>query len=52
MFYYEILWFYQDFKSENLFLKSMHSSHCENTGPVTRNHIKSSQMRKGTFLQL
>ena len=34
MFYYVILWFYQNFKSENLcFL---------NTGPVTRDHVKSS----------
>ena len=32
MFYYEIPWFYQDFKSENLY-----------TTPVTRDHVKSSQ---------
>ena len=38
MFYYEISWFYQDFKSENLFFKSLLSSHSENTRPVTRGH--------------
>ena len=49
MFYYKIPWFYQDFKSENLFLKSAPSSRCENTEPVTRDHVKSSQMRNGTL---
>ena len=44
--------FYQDFKNENLFLKSVLSSRSENTGPVTRDHVKSSQMRNGTPLQL
>ena len=36
MFCYEIPWFYQDFKSENLFFKSVPSSRIENTGPVAR----------------
>ena len=27
MFYYEILWFYQDFKTENLCFLNMHSVH-------------------------
>ena len=42
MFYYEISYFNQDFKSEN-------------TGPLTRAHVKSSQMRnekRGTFATL
>ena len=44
MFYYRIPWFYEDFKSEYLcFL---------NTGPVTRDHVTSSQMRNETTLQL
>ena len=42
------MWFYQDFESENLcFFKSVLSSCSENTGPVTRDHVKSSQMWKG-----
>ena len=41
MSYYEIPWFYQDFKSENLFFKSVPSSRYENTGPITRDHFKS-----------
>ena len=49
--YYKIPWFYQHFK-ENLFFKSVLSSHSENTGPVTRDHFKSSQMRNETPLQL
>ena len=53
MFYYEIPWFYQDFKSENsCFFKSVPSSCSENTGPVTRGHVKSSQTRNETPLQL
>ena len=52
MFYYEIWWFYQDFKSENLFFKSVLSSRSENTGPVTRDHVKYSQTRSETPLQL
>ena len=38
MFYIEIPWFYQDYKIENLwvFFKSV-----LNTGPVTRDHVKS-----------
>ena len=52
MFYYEIQWFYQDFRSENLFFKSVISAHSRNTGPTTRDHLKSSQMRKETPLQL
>ena len=46
MFYYKILWFYQDF---NLYVLS---SRCKNTGPIIRDHVKSSQMRKKTPLQL
>ena len=52
MFYFKLLWFYQDFTSENLFLKSALSSRCENTGPVTRDHVKSTQLRNETPLQL
>ena len=33
MFYYKILWFYQDFKS--VFFKSVLRSRSENTGTVT-----------------
>ena len=40
-------------KSKNFaFLKSVLSSPCGNTGPFTRDHIKSSQMRNETPLQL
>ena len=46
MFYYKILWFYQDF---NLYVIS---SRCKNTGPIIGDHVKSSQMRKKTPLQL
>ena len=49
MFYYEIPWFYQDFKGENLFFKFVLSSHCGNTGPVTRDHVKSSKMKNKTL---
>ena len=49
MFYYKITWFYQDLKSENLFLKSALSSRCENTGSVTTGHVKSSEMSNGTL---
>ena len=41
MFYDEIPWFYRDFESENLFLKPVLSWSCENTGPVTGDHVKS-----------
>ena len=34
------------------FLKSLLSSRSENTGPVTRDHVKSSKMRNETPLQL
>ena len=47
MFYYKIQWFYQDFKSESVL-----SSCSENTGPVTRDHVKCSQMCNETPLQL
>ena len=50
--YYETPWFQQDFKSENMFFKSVLSSRRGNTGPVTRDHVKSSQMRNKTLLQL
>ena len=43
MFYYEISWFYQDFKY-------VLSSGSENTGPVTSDHVKSSQMSNETPL--
>ena len=53
MFYHEIQWFYQDFKKwKSVFFKSVLSSRIENTGTVTRNHLKSSQMRNETPLQL
>ena len=52
MFYYEILWIYQNFKSENLFFLSILISRSENTGLVTRGHVKSSQMREEASLQL
>ena len=54
MFYYKIPWFYQDFVSENLlfFFKSVLSSRNKNTGPVTRGHVKPSQMRNETLLQI
>ena len=42
---------YQDFKSENLFFKSVLSSRYENTGPIIREHFKSSQMGNETPLQ-
>ena len=43
MFYYEIPWFYQDFKSESLsFFKSELILRSDNTGPVTRGHLNSS----------
>ena len=47
MFYNEFLWSYQDFKNENLLFKS-----ALDTGPVTRDHVKSSQMRNETPLKL
>ena len=34
-------WSYQDFKSEDLFFKSVLRSHSENTEAVARVHIKS-----------
>ena len=37
MIYYEIPWFYQEFKNEDLALKSALSSRSENTGPVYPN---------------
>ena len=52
MFYYKIPWFYQDFKNENLFFKSVLSSRSENTGPFTRGHVKSSQIRNEIPLKL
>ena len=52
MFYYEILWIYQNFKSENLFFLSILISRSENTGLITRGHVKSSQMREEASLQL
>ena len=50
MFYYEVSWFYQDFKSENLFL-NLYSVHTARIY-VNRDHVKSSQMRNKTPLQL
>ena len=52
MFYCKIPWFYQDFKSKNMFLKSVLSSRCENTGPLSKDHVKSSRMRNETPLQV
>ena len=52
MFYYEIPWVYQNFKSENLFFKSVLSSHSDNIGSVATGHVKSSQMRNGITLQI
>ena len=46
MFYYKIPWFYQDFKSENLYFLNLYSVH------LARNHVKSSQMRNETSSQL
>ena len=53
IFYHKIPWFYQDFKNENLFFffKSVLSSLSKNTEPVTRDHVKSSQMKYETPLQ-
>ena len=39
-------------KSKSVFFKSTLSSRSENTGPVTRNHVGSSQIRNKTPLQL
>ena len=54
MFCYKIPWFYQDFKSENLWsqFKSVLISYSENTGTVRRDLVKSSQMRNEIPLQL
>ena len=52
MFYYDIPWFYKGFNSENLFFKFALSSRCENIGPVTIDHVKSSQMRNEKPFQL
>ena len=38
--------------STSVFFKSVHSSRSENTGPATRDHVKSSQRRNETPLQL
>ena len=48
MFYYEIQLFYQDLKT----VKFVLSSRCQNAGPVTRDHFKSSQTRSEKSLQL
>ena len=48
LFYYKILWFYQDFKSENPPFLVFH----KNTGPVSTGDVKSSQMKNKTHLQL
>ena len=46
-------WFYQDFKSENLCFLNLYSDHAARMlGPVNRDHVKSSQMRNETYLQL
>ena len=51
MFYYEIPRIYQDLKGENLCFFNMYSIHAVgNTGPVTRGHDKSSQMKNKTPL--
>ena len=51
MFYYKISWFYQDFKSANLCFLNLYLR-IENNGPFTRDHVKSSQMRNETPLQV
>ena len=53
MLYYKILrFFYQDSKNENLLFKSVLSSRSKNTGPITRGHVKSSQIMSETPLKL
>ena len=52
MFYYKIFWFCQDLKVKICAFKSVLSSHRENSGPATRGHVKSSQMKNETPLQL
>ena len=44
MFYYVMLWFYQNFESENLKVV--------NTGLVTRDHVESPQMRNSKGFSL
>ena len=44
MFYSKIPWFYQNFKNEILFFKSVFNSRSENTGPVNIDHIGSFHM--------
>ena len=45
MFCYEIPWFYQDFKSEkSVFFESALSSRIDNTGSITKDHVKSSKI--------
>ena len=52
-FYFKILWFTKFLKVKVcVFLNLVFSLRSENTGPVTRDHVKSSQMRKKTPLQL
>ena len=48
-FYCQILWFYKDFNKNK---KSLLSSRSKNTGSVTRDRAKSSQVRNETPLQL
>ena len=51
MFYYEIPWFYEDFKKENLCFLNLYAVHpAKNTEPVTRSHVNSSQMRNEASL--
>ena len=52
MVYYKIFWFCQDLKVKICAFKSVLSSHRENSGPATRGHVKSFQMRNETPLQL
>ena len=54
MFYYDIQWFYQGFKSENMCFLNFYSVHAHrgNAEPVTRDHVKSSQIRSKTPLLL
>ena len=45
MFYHDIPWFCQHFKSENSCFLNLYSVHATRIGPVTKGHVKSSQMR-------
>ena len=53
MFYYEIPWFYQDFKSENLCFLYLYSVHAVRILDLSLlDHVKSFKMKNETPLQL